>query len=56
MVCRKAEGDRWQNQIAASMRRLTNLNESQKRAVATAISRRLTLWQVWTCFALAYVA
>lgn len=28
------------------MRRMTNLNDSQRRAVATAISRKLTLWQV----------
>ena len=43
---RRAEGERWRQEAGKLVRSLPNLNRSQKEAVAKAIFRRFTLWQV----------
>ena len=44
--CSQAEGERWRREAGKLVRALPNLNRSQKEAVAKAIFRRFTLWQV----------
>ena len=45
-ACRRVEGERWRQAAGKLVRSVPNLNRSQKEAVAKAIFRRVTLWQV----------
>jgi len=45
-VYRPAAGQAWRNEAGAYIRSFENLNRSQQEAVAKAILRRFTLWQV----------
>ena len=46
LPCSPEEGERWRQAAGQLVRNTPNLNRSQKEAVAKAIFRRFTLWQV----------